>query len=590
MSLLRLLYLLPLFAVPFDVNVASASQSVTPAAADSLLALFDNSFGPTRVQAANGFLRGVYAAGLLDEPLAFNGTEAVDSLEKEVWYWAAEYYYNLHQYKQAEAYGRKALPLCSAGADRMLESDCLNILALTYERMGQFHDAASFAKRCNELDVQTGDADIISSSYNTLAGIYLSANQPAEAEKYIIKALDYSRRVDNDRRSAVLFGMASEIYHQLNQDETALDYATQAYDIDREAGRQDKAAMRQAQRASALISLRRFDDATEALSEAIPGLRESGNSHSLGIALNQMGLLQHGEGNDSAAVSCLSEALEIFTRQHDLYNESHSRKGLYEALRASDPQAAMAHIDRYNELKDSLYDHETGELLSQYAAQYGYDELQQQTQAALSQRNLYIIIGMVLIALVLVAVALLVWNDRRRQRHIQWLMQEISLLKVDTESTEKTGVESTENTEKTEDTEGRLPLERVEESHNDSPQEKGTIDVNSLNADDRLFLQDVVQKVNEGFLRGQFDTASIASQFNMSKSTFQRRIQSITDDTPKALFSAIQMHKATTLLTEAPDMPISEVARSCGFEETSNFSRAFKRAFGVTPSQYNKLQ
>ena len=590
MNTLRIKFVATLLALALAVNADAQRGADAIGAADSVLEHFETSPGGGSFESANAFFALLDREGLTDSLVTFSASTPKQTLQQQVWYWAAEFYYDKQEYAKAAVYGLKALPLCQGGKDRTLEGDCLSILSLIYVRQGDFTEAARYAKLCNEIDLAGGDADVISSSFNTLAGIYLSARQPKEAEQYILKAIDYSRQTDNLKRRAVLFGMASEIYHLLNQDETALDYATQAYDIDREAGRQDKAAMRQAQRASALISLRRFDDATEALSEAIPGLRESGNSHSLGIALNQMGLLQHGEGNDSAAVSCLSEALEIFTRQHDLYNESHSRKGLYEALRASDPQAAMAHIDRYNELKDSLYDHETGELLSQYAAQYGYDELQQQTQAALSQRNLYIIIGMVLIALVLVAVALLVWNDRRRQRHIHWLMQEISLLKEDTESTEKTGVESTENTEKTEDTEGRLPLERVEESHNGSPQEKGTIDVNSLNADDRLFLQDVVQKVNEGFLRGQFDTASIASQFNMSKSTFQRRIQSITDDTPKALFSAIQMHKATTLLTEAPDMPISEVARSCGFEETSNFSRAFKRAFGVTPSQYNKLQ
>ena len=590
MNTLRIKFVATLLALALAVNADAQRGADAIGAADSVLEHFETSPGGGSFESANAFFALLDREGLTDSLVTFSASTPKQTLQQQVWYWAAEFYYDKQEYAKAAVYGLKALPLCQGGKDRTLEGDCLSILSLIYVRQGDLTEAARYAKLCNEIDLAGGDADVISSSFNTLAGIYLSARQPKEAEQYILKAIDYSRQTDNLKRRAVLFGMASEIYHLLNQDETALDYATQAYDIDREAGRQDKAAMRQAQRASALISLRRFDDATEALSEAIPGLRESGNSHSLGIALNQMGLLQHGEGNDSAAVSCLSEALEIFTRQHDLYNESHSRKGLYEALRASDPQAAMAHIDRYNELKDSLYDHETGELLSQYAAQYGYDELQQQTQAALSQRNLYIIIGMVLIALVLVAVALLVWNDRRRQRHIQWLMQEISLLKEDTESTEKTGVESTENTEKTEDTEGRLPLERVEESHNGSPQEKGTIDVNSLNADDRLFLQDVVQKVNEGFLRGQFDTASIASQFNMSKSTFQRRIQSITDDTPKALFSAIQMHKATTLLTEAPDMPISEVARSCGFEETSNFSRAFKRAFGVTPSQYNKLQ
>ena len=266
----------------------------------------------------------------------------------------ADSLYNAQQYDEAKT-------AALAGLDRQTKSgasatddetrgDLLNLLSMIYVRQGQFEQAAEYARQCNELDLKGGDPDMISSSYNTLTGIYLSMRQPEEAEKYILKALSYAQKADNPQRLAVLNGMASEVYHHLGQQEKSLDYATRAYEMEQQLGRQDKMAVRQAQRAASLISLKRNEEAWQALDEAIPGLRESGNRHSLGIACNQMGQLMHQQGNDSAAVRYFGEALDIFIEQKDLYNESYSRKGLYDALRTTDPALAMRRrrMRRYN--------------------------------------------------------------------------------------------------------------------------------------------------------------------------------------------------------------------------------------------------
>ena len=275
----------------------------------------------------------------------------------------ADSLYALQQYDAAGEAAQKALSRCKGGE---LEADCLNLLAIIHVRKGEFDKAVTYAKQCYALDEKSGDPDAMSSSLNTLAGIYMSMRQPQEAEKYVLKAIDFAQKANNPQRLAVLHGMASEVYHHLKQEERSLDYATKAYEMERELGREDKMAIRQAERASALVSLKRDAEARKALDEAIPGLRKSANIHSLGIACNQMGLLMHQEKNDSAAVRYFNEALQIFLSQHDLFNESHSRKGLYEALRHTDPDLAMEHNDRYNALRDSIYDKDTGELLSKW--------------------------------------------------------------------------------------------------------------------------------------------------------------------------------------------------------------------------------
>jgi len=471
--------------------------------------------------------------------------------------------YNAQQYDAAKTVAFRALPQATAEHNTEVRGDLLNLLSVIHIRQGDFRTAAKYAKECNELDLKSGDADNISSSYNTLAGIYMSMRQPEEAEKYILKAISYAEKVDNPQRMAVLHGMASEVYHHLKQEERSLDYATKAYEMERQLGCQDKMVVRQAQRAAALISLKRHAEAREALLEAIPGLRESGNLHSLGIACNQMGLLMHQQQNDSAAVRYFNEALTIFTAQHDIFNECSTRKGLYEALRQTNPVQAMAHNDRYNELRDSLYDEKTGELLSKYAAEYGYDELQAENAAMQHTQHLYVMIGIVGVLLLLSLLAFGVWRSRRDRQRIQDLIREISELQ-------------------------EHPVDVVIETVETEPEE--VQEMAETTEADRQFLFRLIEVVNAGLPTGHYGVESIASEMNMSVQTFRRRLMSVTGESPKAFISAIQMELAAKLLTNSPDMPISQVANRCGYDEATSFNRIFRKAYGMTPTQYREKQ
>ena len=475
----------------------------------------------------------------------------------------ADSLYSLQQYDEAKAQALEGLNTLSKDQhkDQMTDEDeetmgdLLNLLSIINVRQGHFEQAAGYAKQCNDLDLKRGDADMISSSYNTLAAIYMSMRQPKEAEKYILKALSYAQKVDNPQRMAVLNGMASEVYHHMGQDEQSLDYATRAYDMERDLGRQDKMAIRQAQRAAALISLKRSAEAEKALGEAIPGLRESGNRHSLGIACNQMGLLKHQQQNDSAAVRYYNEALEIFLDQKDLYNESYSRKGLYDALKSIDPTLALQHNDRYLELRDSLYDSETGALLSKYAAEYGNYELQTENEEMLRARRHNIIIGVVVLSLLILGWLLHYLCMRRRQRKQQQVNAQLQ------QSLDKL----------------------MEENKRLNQQDEEVVDDES-----REFQLKIIGIVNQQMEKGEVSVDALASELCLSTTQLRSRINDLTGETPQNYVLGIRMQKARHLMAAHPSMAIGDIALRCGYEEKASFSRAFKRYFGMSPTDFLK--
>lgn len=543
----------------------SAATIARSDAIDSLINAFDHH---PEAATANRFFSILHQGGLMDEPLQLIDAMPPDTLRQQMWYWATEYYHAIQRYDDALIYGEKALPLCHAGSDRVLEGDLLNVLSICCVRKADFKMAATYAKKCNDIDMQLGDPDNISSSLNTLAGIYMSCHQPDEAERYILKALDYAALAGNPARQAVLNGTASEVYKNLKNDTLALQYSKRAYEIETALGRSDKAAVRQTQMASALVGLQRADEAKKVLLQAIPVLREAGNMHSLGIALNNMGLLLIQAHQPDSSVGYFNEALDIFHEQGDIYNEALSHRGLYQALYKTNPSEAMLHNMSYCELRDSLYDKDTGELLSKYAAQYAGEELLEENLQLQRRSHRLMLWGTV----GLLVVALAVWlfmlrRNRRWRQRSQELLQRIEAIERQNEVMKMRGELSTLS--------GKSAIADGQ---------------SSMSSEDKEFLERFIQAVEELLPTCQCSVEAIAGKLHVSVSTLYRRITMLAGDNPKSVIQTIQMQKACKMFTEHPDMPIGEVALACGFEEIGNFSRTFKRIINLTPTQFLNSQ
>ncbi|MBR1809010.1 MAG: AraC family transcriptional regulator [Paludibacteraceae bacterium] len=515
---------------------------------------------------ANRFFAVLFSEGFLDEEIAYEADSPLNTIDFNVWYWAAEWYSYRQQYKTAEEYGMKALPASELLDDQSQQADLYNLLAIANVRLGLFDEAAVYARKCYSIDLEGGDALNISSSLNLLAAIYMCARQLDEAEKYILEAIDYAERSGNVSKVALVKGTASEVYHRRSEDAKSLQYATEAYEIEKNLGRADKAAIRQAQRASSLICMGRYDEAEEALEkEAIPEFRKDGNLHSLAISCNQMGILKHIQGNDSAAVVYYNEALDIFTEQQDIFNQCQTHKFLQDALRDTDPAMALYHGDLYYSLRDSLYDSKTGMLLSQYAAEYdNYHLLQANEQLRNSTRRQMMLFFVVALVLVVLVPVLYVVSRRRYLRRQEKLMNEIALLQKQL----KEAPVSMPQLQKIPDT--RQPAESQASEY------------------DRLFLQQLITVINDAKPGDNVSVEGVAERFNMTPQTFRRRIYRLTGELPRAFINAVHMQKAGAMLSGDLLMPVSEVAMLCGFDEVSTFSRSFKRFYGVSPTDYRK--
>ena len=77
----------------------------------------------------------------------------------------------------------------------------------------------------------------------------------------------------------------------------------------------------------------------------------------------------------------------------------------------------------------------------------------------------------------------------------------------------------------------------------------------------------------------------LASHVALSASRFSHLFKAHTGRSPIAYQHALKMERATQLL-ETSTLPVHEIARRCGFEETRFFHRVFRRHFDCSPLQW----
>ena len=80
---------------------------------------------------------------------------------------------------------------------------------------------------------------------------------------------------------------------------------------------------------------------------------------------------------------------------------------------------------------------------------------------------------------------------------------------------------------------------------------------------------------------------SIAEQLKVNRSTLRRIFQEKMKITPSQYLSRMRIQRALSLLQETI-LPVSEVAKECGFTDESYFSRVIRRSVGDTPKRFRE--
>ena len=105
---------------------------------------------------------------------------------------------------------------------------------------------------------------------------------------------------------------------------------------------------------------------------------------------------------------------------------------------------------------------------------------------------------------------------------------------------------------------------------------------------DQKLMARITEKLEANLDNPEYSVEQMASDVGMHRMNLYRKIQSLYGMTPSEFIRTMRLKRAAQLLTDDPNLSVTEVADMVGFNTPKYFTKYFKELFGVLPSQYNR--
>ncbi len=546
-----------LLAVAGTVLPAVATADVI-ATADSLLSIYQKATAQQKYQQGLPLME-IYRQNdaYHDEEPHYAATLPPDSLDLAVWFGAACLYYNYGYFEESTAYSRRALPLAEKHHPHIYAT-VLCDLGYTLYKTGQSAEATRIEHQAVEASKQADNLLQLSRAYLYLAIINLSAKQYDEAKWFVQKAIETNDEMGLNGNTHNTLGIACDIYGQAGDAAQAIDYGKRAVEAAREIGFDAGVVNHLIQLSYSYNSCDSFEMGIKMCDQALGIIEAMPNPDRslLALCLEYKAYNLNDLKRYEEAVTLLRRGAALQEEMGNARELCADMNELYKALLHIDSTQAMAALQRYTQLHDSIYHDDLNRELSQANAQLHNDDLQDENST--KRRQIRLLLGG--ITLLLVATGAFYWYVRCNNRRQKSLILDL--------------------------------LGQLEQYRNAPPttEEVEAAGGNALlpNAANEQFLGEVNKAILRLMPQGKADIGHVASELCMTPSKLRRRMQECTDLTPANYILTIRMDEAKRMLAAYPQHTVGEVAYQCGFADQAHFSRAFSRLFGITPMQFAK--
>jgi DNA-binding response OmpR family regulator len=112
------------------------------------------------------------------------------------------------------------------------------------------------------------------------------------------------------------------------------------------------------------------------------------------------------------------------------------------------------------------------------------------------------------------------------------------------------------------------------------------LDEKKITSVDKIFLRKVFGSINKHLAEDTLSVDTLVEECALSRSVLHRKIVSLIGEPPGELIRKSRLKKAAYLI-EQKFGNISEIALEVGFSNPAYFSEAFRKEYGISPSQYS---
>jgi ligand-binding sensor domain-containing protein/signal transduction histidine kinase/DNA-binding response OmpR family regulator len=111
---------------------------------------------------------------------------------------------------------------------------------------------------------------------------------------------------------------------------------------------------------------------------------------------------------------------------------------------------------------------------------------------------------------------------------------------------------------------------------------------NAVSSADLVFLGRINKIIDKHLPDDEFNVHYLANEMHIGERQLHRKFLGFINKTPGEYIRTYKLNVAAQRLTSDPSVSVSEVGYSIGYKQMSHFSKAFKKQFGTSPSEYIK--
>lgn len=128
---------------------------------------------------------------------------------------------------------------------------------------------------------------------------------------------------------------------------------------------------------------------------------------------------------------------------------------------------------------------------------------------------------------------------------------------------------------------------RLKGKYSGTQMQEGKVASVTLQPDNQVALERIMKAINANISNPMLNVEMLTQEVGMSRTHLYRCIKESTSLTPSDFIRTIRLRQAAELL-KSKEYTITQVAYAVGFNSQTHFSNAFKRLYGISPTEYQE--
>lgn len=283
--------------------------------------------------------------------------------------------FTLGQYMKALSFYEKAKSIRESIGDKQGVASALNNIGLVYKLQAKYAEALDAFVQSLKIRQQLGDKAGIAASVNNIGNVYETLNDYEHALLYYNQALTACQELGNEEGVAGAYNNIGNVYRSQRNTKEAFNYYQKALQIRSKI----KNLRGMAESYNNLGEIYRYrNNLPEALRYHLNSLKikkELGDQYGIAVSLNRVGDIHASQGNFAIAQLYQEEGLSYAMQ----IGANEEIKEIYLSLsnlsaRKGDYRAAYNYYKDYVSIKDSIFNKEKTERLTQLEAHFNDEQ------------------------------------------------------------------------------------------------------------------------------------------------------------------------------------------------------------------------